>query len=117
MEEEGSMINATQQINAVRREVGRRVLEAGEARTVTVSQTYDASGDDVWDACTDPERIRRWLLPISGDLRLHGRFELEGNASGTIERCDPPHLDRASVVNRSHGQDAARAQAHRPRRR
>ncbi|SDY96322.1 Uncharacterized conserved protein YndB, AHSA1/START domain [Micromonospora pattaloongensis] len=84
------MIDVTQQINAVRREVGSRVLEAGEARVVTISQVYDAPLDDVWDACTNPERIPRWFLPVSGDLRLHGRYQLKGNAGGTIERCDPP---------------------------
>jgi uncharacterized protein YndB with AHSA1/START domain len=84
------MIDVTQQINAVRRTVGSRVLEAGEARTVTISQTYDATVEDVWDACTDPERIARWFLPVSGELRLGGRFQIEGNAGGTIERCDPP---------------------------
>jgi uncharacterized protein YndB with AHSA1/START domain len=84
------MIDVTQQINSVRRQVGRRVLEAGEAHTVTISQTYDATIDEVWDACTNPERIPRWFLPVSGDLRLGGRYQLEGNAGGTIERCDPP---------------------------
>ena len=84
------MIDVTQQINAVRRQVGTRVLEAGEARTVTVSQSYNATVEDVWDARTNPERIPRWFLPISGDLRVGGRYQLEGNASGTIERCDPP---------------------------
>jgi uncharacterized protein YndB with AHSA1/START domain len=84
------MIDVTQQISAVQRRVGTRVLDAGEARVVTVGQTYDATIDDVWDACTNPERIPRWFLAISGDLRLHGRYQLEGNASGTIERCDPP---------------------------
>lgn len=38
----------------------------------------------MWDACTDPERIPRWFLPISGDLRLNGRYQLEGNAGGAI---------------------------------
>jgi uncharacterized protein YndB with AHSA1/START domain len=85
------MIDVIQQINAVRRQVGRRTLEAGEARTVTVSQTYDADLDDVWDACTNPERIPRWFLPISGDLQVGGRYQLEGNAGGKIERCDPPN--------------------------
>jgi uncharacterized protein YndB with AHSA1/START domain len=85
------MIDVAQQINAVHRSVGTRPLEAGEARTVTISQTYDAPIDDVWDACTNPERIPRWFLPVSGDLRLGGRYQLEGNAGGTIERCDPPH--------------------------
>ena len=85
------MIDVTQQINAVRRTVGRRTFERGEARTVTISQVYDATVDDVWDACTNADRIPRWFLPISGDLRLGGRYELEANAGGVIERCDPPH--------------------------
>jgi uncharacterized protein YndB with AHSA1/START domain len=84
------MIDIDQQINAVRRHVGTRVLEAGEARTVTVSQTYDADLDDVWDACTNIERIPRWFLPVSGELRPGGHYQIEGNASGKIERCDPP---------------------------
>jgi uncharacterized protein YndB with AHSA1/START domain len=84
------MIDVTHQINAVRRQVGTRVLEAGEARIVTISQTYDAAVEDVWDACTNLERIPRWFLPITGDLRLHGRYQLKDNAGGTIERCDPP---------------------------
>lgn len=84
------MIDVTQQITAVRRQVGKDLLEAGEARVMTISQAYDATIDDVWDACTNPERIPRWFLPISGDLRLNGRYQLEGNAGGTIERCDPP---------------------------
>ena len=85
------MIEVAHQINAVRRQVGTCVLEAGEARTITISQTYDASIDDVWDACTNPERIPRWFLPISGDLRVGGCYQLEGNAGGKIERCAPPN--------------------------
>jgi uncharacterized protein YndB with AHSA1/START domain len=85
------MIDVIQQINSVRRQVGTRVIETGTARTVTVSQTYNATVDDLWDACTSAERIPRWFLPISGDLRVGGRYQLEGNAGGTIERCDPPH--------------------------
>jgi len=84
------MIDVAQQISAVRREVGSRVLEAGEASIVTVSQAYDADVDDVWDACTNPSRIPRWFLPVTGDLKLGGKYQLEGNASGTVERCDPP---------------------------
>jgi uncharacterized protein YndB with AHSA1/START domain len=84
------MIDVTQEITAVDRAVGRRTLEAGEARTVTISRVFDTPVDDLWDACTDRERISRWFLPVSGDLRLGGRYAFEGNASGTIERCEPP---------------------------
>lgn len=84
------MIDVMHEINAVQRQVGRRVLDAGQARTVTVIRTYHAPVEDVWDACTNPERIPRWFLPVSGELRVGGRFQLEGNAAGVIERCDPP---------------------------
>ncbi len=84
------MIDVAHQINAVRRSVGTRVLEAGEARVLTISQAYDTEPDDLWDACTNPSRLPRWFLPVSGDLRPGGRYQLEGNAGGTIERCDPP---------------------------
>lgn len=84
------MIDVVQQINAVQRQVGSRVIEAGQARSVIISQVYAATAEDVWDACTNPERIPRWFLPVTGELRLGGRYQLEGNAGGTIERCDPP---------------------------
>ena len=84
------MIDITHEISIIDRRVGSRTLEAGEARTVTVTRVYDTPAEDLWDACTNPERIARWFLPISGDLREGGRYELEGNASGTIERCEPP---------------------------
>src|SRR5256885_2131645 len=72
------------------RRVGTRVLEGGEARTVAISQTYHAGLEDVWDACTSAERIPRWFVPVSGELKLGGRYQLEGNAGGAIEGCAPP---------------------------
>jgi uncharacterized protein YndB with AHSA1/START domain len=84
------MIDVVHQINSVQRRVGSRMLDAGEARTVIVGRTYDAPIEDLWDACTNAQRIPRWFLPISGELRVGGRYQLEGNAGGTIERCDPP---------------------------
>ena len=85
------MIDVVHQINSVQRRVGSRVLDAGEARTVVVSRTYAAPVDDLWDACTNPERIPRWFLPVSGDLRLGGRYQFEGNAGGQITACEAPH--------------------------
>ncbi len=84
------MIDVTSEINAVRRTVGKRVLEAGEAHSATITRTYDAPIEDLWDACTNAERIPRWFLPVSGDLHVGGHYQLQGNAGGTIERCDPP---------------------------
>jgi uncharacterized protein YndB with AHSA1/START domain len=84
------VIESSHQISTVSRTVGSRTLEAGEARVVTISQTYKADADDIWDACTNPERIPRWFLPVTGDLRVGGQYQLVGNASGTVLSCDPP---------------------------
>jgi uncharacterized protein YndB with AHSA1/START domain len=62
----------------------------GGLKTLVIRRTYDASPEDVWDALTDPDRLVRWFLPITGDLRVGGRYSLEGNASGEIVRCVPP---------------------------
>jgi hypothetical protein len=37
-------------------------------------------------------------LPISGHLRLGGRYQLKGNSGGEITACDPP--DGSTLVNR-----------------
>jgi uncharacterized protein YndB with AHSA1/START domain len=83
-------------IDAVQRRVGGRVLASGDARTVTLSRTLNGGIDEVWDACTNPERIPRWFLPVSGDLRVGGRYQLEGNAGGTIQTCEPPTVLKAT---------------------
>ncbi|GAA3334706.1 SRPBCC family protein [Amorphoplanes nipponensis] len=85
------MRDAKEQISAVRRQIGGRTLAAGEARVLTISQVYDTDLDDLWDAVTSPERIPRWFLPVSGDLREGGTYQFEGNAGGTVSRCDKPH--------------------------
>ena len=43
----------------------------------------------LWDALTNGDRIPRWFLPISGDLRLGGSYQLQGYAGGTIDACEP----------------------------
>lgn len=84
------MIDVTHQINAVDRQVGHRRLVAGEGHSVTLAQVYATDLDDLWDACTNPDRIPRWFLPVQGELRVGGTYQLEGNASGTIQECEPP---------------------------
>lgn len=61
------------------------------ARVVQAKRTYQTDVDDLWEALTSPARIPRWFLPVEGDLKLGGRYQLKGNAGGTITRCDPPH--------------------------
>ena len=77
--------------------VGRRIIPAErDGRAVsrlTATRTFPAPAAEVWDALTDPGRIARWLMPVTGDLRLGGRYQLEGNAGGEVLACDEPrHL-------------------------
>jgi uncharacterized protein YndB with AHSA1/START domain len=79
-------------IGAVVRDVGSREYQGRPARVVVATRSYDTTIEDLWDAVTSAERIPRWFLPVSGDLRLGGRYQLQGNAGGEITRCEPPRL-------------------------
>jgi uncharacterized protein YndB with AHSA1/START domain len=86
-------LEVIESIGAVRREVRSCEHDGRPARALVAERTYDTTVDDVWDAITNGERIPRWLLPIEGDLRLGGRYQLQGNAGGEVTACDPPtHL-------------------------
>jgi uncharacterized protein YndB with AHSA1/START domain len=87
-----SDLDVLRYIGAVTREIRTREYEGRPARVLLATCVYDTTTDDVWDAITNPERIQRWFLPISGDLRLGGRYQLEGNAGGEITTCDPPRM-------------------------
>lgn len=76
-------------LHATRREVRNVEQKGSPGKDVVVSRVYDTDAADLWDAVTDPERIRRWFAPVTGELELGGRFHIEGNASGTITACDP----------------------------
>lgn len=80
----------TRRIDAVTRKVSHREHEGKPANGVAATCTYEATVDDLWDAISNAERIPRWFLPISGELQVGGRFQLEGNAGGEITRCEPP---------------------------
>lgn len=77
-------------INAVTREVRNIEYEGKPAAMVVASRSYDTSIDDLWDAISNAERLPRWFAPVSGELKLGGRYQVQGNASGTITRCEPP---------------------------
>lgn len=78
------------QVGAVTREARTTQREGRPAKTVLATRAYDAGIADVWDALTNAERLPRWFLPVSGDLRLGGRYQFDGNAGGVVERCEPP---------------------------
>ena len=74
----------------VTREVRSGSRDGAPTKIAIARRTYPTDQADLWDALTNVERIPRWFLPVSGDLELGGRYQTEGNAGGTIERCEVP---------------------------
>lgn len=87
------MENLIHHLGVVTRAVKTVDRDGRPATAVVAVRSYDTGIDDLWDALTSAERIPRWFMPIEGDLRLGGRYQLKGNAGGTITICEPPwHL-------------------------
>lgn len=86
------MINALDLVDLVERRVIRGERDGEPTKIVILRRRYDADVDQVWDAFSNAERLPRWFLPVSGELRLGGRYQFEGNAGGVIETCRRPEL-------------------------
>lgn len=82
-------IDAAQCLDDVIRAVRPCERDGGFARTLVLRVRFDAAPAELWDALTDPSRLAQWFLPVSGDLRVGGRYALEANASGRITTCEP----------------------------
>ncbi len=77
-------------LRAVERTVSALERDGEPVRAVTPARSFAVHVDDLWNALTDPGRLSLWFLPVHGDLRLGGRYRIEGNASGVIEACRAP---------------------------
>ncbi len=89
-------MNPLEQIEQVERRVSSTERDGAATKRVILRRSYPAELADVWDALTSAERLPRWFLPVTGDLRLGGRYQFEGNAGGTIEVCRPRELIKAT---------------------
>lgn len=83
------------ELDAIHRQVDLDATD-GETVRVLLRRRYPTDPADLWSALTDPERLVRWFLPLHGDLREGGRFQLEGNAGGDILTCTPPRRLRVT---------------------
>lgn len=76
-------------LGAMTREVRSLEKDGKPAKAVVASRVYDTTPADLWEALTHAERLKRWFAPVSGDLKLGGRYQVEGNAGGTVLECVP----------------------------
>ena len=89
--EESRMSELTQVLGRIERD--------GDEVAVVFDRHYATSPDDLWQACTDPERLARWFAPVSGDLRTGGRFTIHFDDADTpavpgrpLRGADPARL-------------------------
>lgn len=92
------MTDLLEELFAVERTVADGEVPAGPAKVIRLCRTLAASPEEVWDALSDPERLSRWFLPVTGELTLGGSYQFEGNAGGEIRVCEPPRRIVATWV-------------------
>jgi uncharacterized protein YndB with AHSA1/START domain len=95
-------VSSNEWIAGTTRDVRPGSVSGAQGCAAVARRSYDAGVEDVWDAITSPERIQRWFLPVSGDLRKGGRFQLENHAGGDILDCDPPRRLHLTWVSTGH---------------
>lgn len=83
-------IDFTERLDAIVRTVSFPDRDGKPVSAVALSRSFATTVEEVWDAVTNPNRIPRWFLPVSGDLRVGGRYQFEGNAGGEITACEQP---------------------------
>lgn len=62
---------------------------------VRVEDVFDTDVEDLWLACTTPDRLARWIATVSGDLReggtVHAVFTSTWSGPARIDVCEGPH--------------------------
>lgn len=75
--------------STVNRKVNVTSIEGADARSIILERAYNTDLDNLWDAISTKERLERWYGVVTGDLQQGGRYQIEGNAEGTIVVCEP----------------------------
>ena len=89
-------LDITQHLTAASRSVAAGDRDGVPTRAATIARTFPAPMDELWNAVTTVERIEQWFAPITGDLKLGGRYQVQGNAGGVVTACEPPSLFAAT---------------------
>ncbi|HEY3482099.1 MAG TPA: SRPBCC domain-containing protein, partial [Streptomyces sp.] len=67
----------------------------GTRGAVRMEDVYATDADDLWSALTEPDRLKRWIGEVDGDLRPGGTFQARFTSTwegpGRVDVCDAPH--------------------------
>ena len=74
-----------------------RISTDGDTSAVRLERTLDALPDEIWQALTQPDRLRNWLAPTEIDAREGGQLTIDFSSQpdgtvvrGTLRVYDPP---------------------------
>ncbi|WP_323100777.1 SRPBCC family protein [Intrasporangium sp. YIM S08009] len=75
--------------------LGRIEKDAPEGGVaVVLDRRYATDAADLWQACTDPDRLARWFARVSGDLHEGGDFTIHFDDADTprcrVVSCEAP---------------------------
>lgn len=84
-------IDWMKQIGAGTRSVRSAERDGKAVEVIAVMRTFATTPDDLWSCITDAERLARWFGPVSGELRLGGRYKM-GKIGGSVTHCEPPKV-------------------------
>lgn len=82
--------------NPVSRSLRSVIRDGATLHEMTLECGLDAPPSEVWSALTQPQRLARWFLPITGELREGGSYQFQGNAGGRILQRVAPSLLEAT---------------------
>lgn len=83
------------------------IRSEGHGRTIRFERSFQATRDEIWAACTEPEQLQHWFAEVSGDLHVDGQafidFDNGEHTPLVIRECEPPRL---LVADWAFGDDA-----------
>jgi uncharacterized protein YndB with AHSA1/START domain len=73
----------------------RAVYPAETPRRVLLRRRFASPIEELWSACSEPERLARWFGKVSGELQVGGDLTIdlgmEHGVASRILHCEPPH--------------------------
>ena len=71
----------------IQREVRATSKDGESFRSVTLSCDLKTAIDPLWVAISHKDSIEKWFQPVTGELKLGGRFQIQDNAAGSVVSC------------------------------
>lgn len=96
------LVNIEHFLQTTSRAVRNSERDGKPVKVLEVSRSFATDKATLWGMLTTPEKLAKCFLPVSGDLKVGGRFQFEGNAGGEILACEP--YDKISVTWEMQGQ-------------